>query len=69
MKQNKPIIGKLATSMRLMRRSRVRIVSHFRKIELYRFQLYRIILEHGRSLAGFAAGAKGVDIVNFDYGV
>ena len=38
-------------------------------IELYRFQLYRIILEHGRSLAGLAAGAKGVDIVNFDYGV
>ena len=53
-----------------MSRSQINaIVSHFRKIELYRFQLYRIILEHGRSLAGFAAGAKGVDIVNFDYGV
>ena len=38
-------------------------------IELYRFQLYGIVLEHGRSLAGLAADAKGVDIVNFDCGV
>ena len=34
-------------------------------IELYRFQLYGIILS--MALAGLAADAKGIDIVNFDY--